>query len=356
MAALGLALGACRGDPASIEPPLPPGECLLLRDNPSGVIGMDVGGSVALGGGRSLFVFGDTFLGGFVDDVARDVARAVHSSVAVVDDAAVASCFAGSAFRAGADGRVAQWLDPTSDRLWPLGPARLADGGSLAFLFTWVRSDPSNGLGFATLGNGIAVAPADAAVVPVDVHALAAPASEAMPAAWHAQGGDAYLYRCGPSLGTGWYPCIVGRAALADAASLEAYRYYVAGQGWVGAYAEATVVTEGAPAFSVTHSAYLGALLEVYVEPFAPFVSVRTAPAPEGPFSAKRDLWPCSLPADDARAYCYAAFEHPQLDSADRRRIVVTYSTNTTDFASMVRHPNVYWPRLATLDLGALRP
>lgn len=317
---------------------------------------MDVGGSLPLPGGRSLFVFGDTFLGGFSDGGARDIVGAVHSSSAIVDDAASHTCFAGAAFRAGSDGAVAQWLKPTSDQVWPLGPAVITPQGALGLLFTWVRSDPSNGLGFATLGNGIAGGPIDAPVIGVDARALAAPSSEAMPAAWLIHDGFAYLYRCGSQLGPGWFPCIVGRAALTDLASLAAYRYFVAGKGWVGGDGEGTVITEGAPAFSITYNAYLGAFLEIYVEPFARFVSARIASAPEGPFSAKHDVWPCSLPADDTRSYCYAAFEHPQLAAADGQRMFFSYSTNTTDFDAMVRHPNVYWPRLTAVDLAALGP
>jgi len=67
--------------------------------------------------------------------------------------------------------------------------------------------------------------------------------------------------------------------------------------------------------------------------------------------SRARSLWTCSLPADDPKPFCYAAFEHPQLESPDGRSIAIAYSTNTLDLTSMARHPNVYWPRLLTVDL-----
>jgi hypothetical protein len=172
-----------------------------------------------------------------------------------------------------------------------------------------------------------------------------------MPAAWLVSGAYAYLYRCGGQLDAGWDPCIVGRAPVTSLSALSEYRYYVADAGYVGSYAEASVVVEGAPAFSVTYNAYLRSYLELYVEPFSPWVSVRSAPAPEGPFGPKVNVWPCSLPADDAKSYCYAAFEHPQLDAQRGRRVVFSYSTNTTDFGSLLRHPNLGWPRLATVDL-----
>src|SRR5579859_287751 len=159
-----LAVGCRSQTPAA---GLPAGECLVLHDNPSGVLGMDVGASVPLGGGRSMFLFGDTFLGGWNTDGSRDIHGAVHSSTAVVGDATIGTCFDGTPFVTAA-GAVAQFLQPTQDRAWPIGPARV-DGGSLELLYTWVKSDPSAGLGFDTLGNGIVSGPAGAASVPVDV-------------------------------------------------------------------------------------------------------------------------------------------------------------------------------------------
>jgi hypothetical protein len=314
---------------------------------------MDVGGSVSLGGGRSLFLFGDTFLGGWNPNGTRNVTGAVHSSTAVVDDAALARCFAGASFGM-AGGAVAPLLQPADagdSMVWPLGPA-LVDGGELDLLYTWVRHDPAAGFGFSTLGNGIAAGPVGGATWSVAGQALSARATEVMPSAWLVHDGYAYLYRCGSQLDAGWDPCIVGRAPLEQRADLGAYRYYVGDGGYAGTYAQAAVVVEGAPAFTVTWNAFLGAYLEVYVEPFATAVSARRAAQPEGPFSQKVPLWPCSLPADDPQSFCYAAFEHPQYDSPDGRKIVLTYDTNTNDFASMLRHPNLYWPRLVTLDLS----
>jgi hypothetical protein len=93
--------------PVSLEPGVAAGECLLLRDNPSGVLGMDVGGSVALGDGRSIFIFGDTFLGSWNSDGSRAIHGAVHSSAAIVSDADIGQCFGGTPFvsKAGAVAR-----------------------------------------------------------------------------------------------------------------------------------------------------------------------------------------------------------------------------------------------------------
>jgi hypothetical protein len=345
-----VALLHCAKSPAvSLEPPTPPGECILLRDNASGVLAMDVGGSIELGNGASLFIFGDTFFGTWNHNGSRGVAGAVHSSAAVVNDTDVGTCFSGATFVFDAGG-IEQILDPTQDQSWPLGPM-LLEGGSLALLYTWVRSASSAGLGFDTLGNGLAAGSVDGPI-PVDVVRLSAPSSQAMPAAWLIVDGYAYLYRCGSQLDAGWDPCIVGRASLSELSSLPTYRYFVVDAGYVGSYAQASVVVQGAPAFSVTYNTYLRAFLELYVEPLSSWVSVRTAAAPEGPFSDKIDVWQCSLPADDSRSYCYAAFEHPQLDLAQGRRVAFSYSTNTTDFGSMLRHPNLGWPRLASVDLA----
>jgi hypothetical protein len=317
---------------------------------------MDVGSSVPLDGNRSLFLFGDTFYGGWHQDGTRDVAGAVHSATAVVDRSALATCFAGSSF-AMSGSRVAQWLEPIDglpgDAVWPLGPA-IARDGRVDLLYSWVRSDSSNPLGFEVLGNGIVGGDSSAAGLPVDAATQSAPASEAMPSAWLVAGAYAYLYRCGSQLGWGADPCIVGRAPLADRARHDAYAYFVADGGYTGTYAHATPVTQGAPAFTVSWNSYLQAYLEVYVEPFSHEVSARQAPAPEGPFSEKVRLWLCSLPKDDPKSDCYSGYEHPELDSSDGRTVVITYSTNS-ELASMVRHPNLYWPRLFSLDLATTR-
>jgi len=171
----------------------------------------------------------------------------------------------------------------------------------LDLAFTWVAHDSSNELGFKTLGSGL-VRGKPGAPIPVDVTALSAPASEAMPSSLLVENDDVYLYRCGSQVGKGWDPCIVGRTKLATAASLDSYAYFVAGQGYVGKYADATIVVEGAPAFTVTHNAWTGTYLEIYIEPFSKEVSARSAPAPEGPFSDKVKLLACNLPLDDAKA------------------------------------------------------
>lgn len=344
-------LNSC-GSGVSQEPGVPGGECLLLRGNTSSVLGMDVGSSVSLSDGRSMFIFGDTFTGTWDGDGSRHISGTVHSSAAIVDDTAIQSCFANTPF-VESSGGVAELLASTRDEAWPIGPVRI-DSGHIELAFTWVKSDPNAGLGFDTLGNGIVSGPEGQATIAVDVAALSDSASRAMPAAWMLPGdGYAYIYRCGSQIGSGYDPCIVGRAPTASLTSLGAYRYYVAGKGYVGAYEDGTAVTEGAPAFSISWNTYLGAYVQLYIEPFAPSISVRTASAPEGPFSSKVDVWPCSLPADDPHAYCYAAFAHEQFDPANGQKVAVTYSTNSTDFDSMIRHPNVYWPRLVTIDLAS---
>jgi hypothetical protein len=354
--AIGMACVAasCKATSASREPLVRAGECLLLRQNPSNVVGMDVGSSVSIGPGQSRFIFGDTFVGSFDGTGSRATSGAVHSASALVDTASISSCFAGSAFVMGSSA-VAQYLAPKgagdTEMVWPLGPA-LVHGGALQLLFTWVKPDPSDGLGFKVLGSGIVAGDASANTISVDVHALAAPASEAAPSAWVEKDGFVYLYRCGSMLGKSLDPCIVGRAATTDSATLSTYSYFVENRGYVGSYDEATVVTDGAPAFTVTWNAYINAFLTIYIEPFAGDVTARRADAPEGPFSDKVALWHCSLPADDPKAYCYAAFEHPELDGSDSRSVSITYDTNTSDFASMLRHPNLYWPRLLTVDLS----
>jgi hypothetical protein len=70
-------------------------------------------------------------------------------------------------------------------------------------------------------------------------------------------------------------------------------------------------------------------------------IAVRTAPAPEGPWTS-----PCAAftPPESGRSnvIVYAAKAHPELSGGS---LVVTYATNSTDLATLANDMSVYFPR-----------
>jgi hypothetical protein len=360
------ALGGLLGCPAAGDRPR---ECLLGVENASSVLGMDGASSVPLGGGQRLFLFGDTLYGTWNADATRDIAAVLESSAMRVRDADAARCFSPAVFAGGARpqdvvrGPPSVVSGPPSvvsgpqertgeHRVWPR--SGYAEGGALVLFFVYVRLDPRAPLGFVVEGSGVATGTVD----PIQVDASRAarlPASEPpLGSALLVHGGSAFVYRCAPgeSLRGGLFPCVVAQVARSALADVSAYRYFVAGRGFAGTLDEASIVVEGAPEFTVAFNRHLGRFLMVYVEPFSREVSVRTASAPEGPFSEKRALWPCSLPAGAPNAYCYGAKEHEGLGGADDRVIAFTYNTNSTAWRELVEQSELYWPRLVTVDLA----
>ena len=345
--------------PAPNPPPLVEleGECLLLYENASGVVGMDGSSSVPLDESHSLFVFGDTLVGAWSASGERNATGMLANSAAVVQNAEAERCFAGGSFIGGARPRPVLWPRgdaPSDSRVWPTHPYIRDD--LLAFTFVQVTSDPSaGGFGFRNAGHGITTGMLAGFSADADGATLL-PAEEPQFAALLVHEGVAYAYRCAPGadFGEGFYPCVLGSAPEEELTDPTTYRYFVAEAGFVGTLEEATLVGEGAPDFTVHWNARLGAFLMVYVEPFSQEIRVRTAPAPEGPFSEPIPLWPCQLPADDPQALCYGAKQHPQLRSPDGSTLVLTYNTISLDPESQRFHPELYFPRLVTIELAEL--
>lgn len=108
-------------------------------------------------------------------------------------------------------------------------------------------------------------------------------------------------------------------------------------------------VFEGAQTeFTVHKDARLGKFVEVQTDGFGGAnVSMRTADRLEGPWSSLSKVY--RPPEADRRdVFVYQAKAHPQLAGAD---LVLTYSTNGADFGKTVNDTTLYFPRFVKLAL-----
>lgn len=107
------------------------------------------------------------------------------------------------------------------------------------------------------------------------------------------------------------------------------------------------VVAPGATEFSVSYAAPLGVYLFVSTEGAgASTLAVRSAPAPEGPWTEPRDvLRPPESFADDP--FVYAGKAHPELQGAD---LVLTYVPSGYDDSPPDPDEVLYYPRFARLS------
>ena len=106
------------------------------------------------------------------------------------------------------------------------------------------------------------------------------------------------------------------------------------------------IITPGAPEFSVSFSAQLGKYVFVETAGFGPStIAVRTADAPEGPWTDPRDVMrpPESYSQD---AFVYAAKGHPEQRGAD---LAATYVPSSMDGVPADPDEQLYYPRFVRI-------
>lgn len=143
---------------------------------------------------------------------------------------------------------------------------------------------------------------------------------------------DLYAYACD---GDGFdKPCILARSPLAEATQRGAWRFWD-GDAWVAEAAAAEPVFTAHTIASVHHNAYLGAYLLIYNRPLDNDLYLRTAPAPEGPWS--REVLAAHGVAPDNDTVNYSGLAHAEFAAQDGRFEVLSYMRSTGDWSSEIR-------------------
>jgi hypothetical protein len=164
-------------------------------------------------------------------------------------------------------------------------------------------------------------------------------------------GAQAYVYGCRSDAAFS-EACFVARADVGALASTAAYAYW-SGNGWSSNADEAAPISEGGVTVSVRADP-TGAprYLMTYVPPLGDTLVARTAPAPEGPWSAPATLATCALDGAGANAFCAGGQQHPELS---RGGLTVSYDART--FASDARAGGAaFWPRVVEIEVPAGLP
>ena len=111
--------------------------------------------------------------------------------------------------------------------------------------------------------------------------------------------------------------------------------------------APATIIPDGAPEFSVHHDSGRNEWVMIESHGYGDStVVLRTAPAPEGPWSGPEKVF--RPPESDApAAFVYAAKGHAELTGAD---MVVTYVPSSFDPIAPADEPRLYYPRFVRVN------
>ncbi|MGK3997721.1 DUF4185 domain-containing protein [Sorangium sp. So ce1024] len=137
--------------------------------------------------------------------------------------------------------------------------------------------------------------------------------------------GVLYAYGCACAGFT--CPCLVARAPVAEATERGAWRFF-SGGGWVEGHDQAEPVTAGAPMMSVHWNERAGRYIALYSEPVSSHIALRTAPAPEGPWSDSEVVFTAMAPSTP-EAWPYAGLGHGELARDGGRLEYVTYFRET---------------------------
>lgn len=366
-----LALAACTPRPGTTEPlptlagvaPDPAWEAAFTRTD--GWTGADGAASVPLPGGRTLWLFGDTFIGPVIDGRHAQGTTMVNNTVAVQPvgrDAAAPIAFhwgppndkaAPTAWSVpGGEGFEKEWF-------WPAGGGVVADGRLLLFMCRLGRRDASEtiwnfeprGTTLLTIDNPQSD---PASWRPVQHHLAPLKDAKGKLVTWGAsvlaEGGMLTI------LGIDTTSVLDKRLVVARVAPHDVERFsawwFWDGDGWSADPAAAKPVAGPlASELSVFRLKSDGHWVMLYSElTLGPRILCRVARDLHGPWSKPVTLYECPEPATDKRLFVYAPKAHPELSRSGE--VLVSYCVNSTDFWDVVANAAKYRPRFIRVPVG----
>jgi uncharacterized protein DUF4185 len=322
-------------------------------------LGADGAYSVDLGAGRSLWLFGDTFVATSTASL-RTGSSMPRNTIAIQEGRDPASATMRFFWGTNAAGKPASFFADGSDTwVWPGHGLRLPGGPLIVFLSV-ERATPGQGLGFASAGWRIAIIdnPDDDPSTWAPRYLDPAPAPfDAIVGSAVARDGD-YLVALAPRNDThaGQLARFVPTDLLAGVVAPEWWAG--SARGWV-AEADlggppAIVIDDAGSEASLHEVATSSAWVHVASRGFGKTtIALRRAPAITGPWSPPVDAF-TPPESNGPRPFVYAAKAHPELTTGDPADLVATYATNSFTFADLLTGEgmeSLYWPRFVRLAL-----
>ena len=312
-------------------------------------LGGDAAYSVDLGSGRSLWMFGDSFVATSAKHV-RSESVMVRNSVALQTGSDPSSASMEFAWRGSEQEPSSYFPEDGAHWFWPLHGIALGD--RLTVFLMRMKSTGEGSFGFEATGtvalgvDDVSGAVDDWTWRPIELPALEFPAVIGSAVLEH--GSHVYAYTVEEP---GDHDVYLLRWPKADfeAGGLAAPTWWSKG-GWVE-HAElggrpTPVFRDAQTELSVTHDPRSERFVEVQSRGFgSTTIAVRFADRPEGPWSKMHTVF---RPAESSRddAFVYAGKGHGQLDGAD---LLVTYASNAKDFGTLIGDTSLYYPRFVRL-------
>ncbi len=318
-----------------------------------GWIGGDAAYSVPISPDRTVWLFDDSFVGK-VRDGKRIDAVMVNSAVAIQDGHGEAAKVR-FVVRRGADGKPRSLLTPDDGKGWYWPQAATFARGKLHLLLAQIEGAGDGAFGFRQVGTWLATVP-NPADDPLEwrFEQKKLPFFEASEkkivcfgAATLLEGEDLYIYGIDEERGVERLPnkrMIVAKVKADAVADFPSWRFFREGS-WVEDFHRAGPLADRmANESSVSRLPGRDQFVTVYTKfGLSDEIVARVAPSPVGPWSEPTTLYRCPEAKTDRKAFCYAAKAHPEESSGDE--LLITYATNSFDFAHVLNDARLYWPR-----------
>lgn len=283
-----------------------------------GWVGGDGTWSVALPDGRTLWLFGDTFVGEMLDPTTRAPGwSAVHNSMVVQEGPCATTLLEGTP----QEPEALLSVDPGDDRwLWPAAPTLV--GGQLRVFYTHVRRTGPGVWDFAVIGTQLATFSLPDLRV-TGVRAVSAPAGVHYGAALADSGDWTYIYGVG---GGAWNHDL--HVARVPRGQLDAPWSFRTADGWSDDPADSvTLLSAVANQLTVLPSPSGGWTLVTQDALLGRQVTAYHATDPAGPWAGAAVV--ATVPDPGPAAYTYNALVHPQFaDPADPGARLLSYNVN----------------------------
>jgi hypothetical protein len=313
----------------------------------NGWIGADVAYSFPLAPYKTFWLFGDTFVGQ-VSNGKRINSRMIHSSIAIQPLGQKLEFFYPKdkqshpqSFMKSPDGKTDFWL---------MDGATNEDG--LHFLMQQIEWTGDGVWGFRSIGTWLAsVKNPDASPARWKISTKKLP-FETLPdgevvslgSATLQTGGFIYIYGyCNPTNSTAIKQLILARVPENDLKDISAWEFFSNGY-WTKNFARTAPIFSGAPPEgSVSWQPFLKKFVFVYTDGIWGKIVMRTADAPQGPWSEPTMLYQCPEMKISPQVFCYAGKGHPELSATNE--LLISYASNSEKLSEVLSDTRIYRPR-----------
>ncbi|CAN5369244.1 hypothetical protein BH11CYA1_BH11CYA1_30430 [soil metagenome] len=150
------------------------------------------------------------------------------------------------------------------------------------------------------------------------------------------------------------HPAVVARLPLDKAASFKVNKLEWWSQKWEPTYElPETLFDDGASEMTVTAVPGLPGFFAFYIPPDLKAIVMRHAQQPQGPWSERAVVY--QFPASAPDMLYYSAKAHPQYlkdASKNKGEMILTYCTNSSNFAKLTSNAKLYVPQALKISIG----